>query len=351
MRLFLYFILIIYSEILLSNEKEIDNEKNNSKSDDMKNKLDNETSSKSDNKKSNKTKSNKNPKKEKKEQAPLPPIESISVIPEDVYNIPNDNVYSLTDDNFDNTLQNGKNYKWFVLLYSDLCGHCDFARREIRKIFPDYQYSKTLRFAEIEINKNPLTNKRFNIVHVPFIFMLKNNKMIILDLYPRQKNLKKFIETDYRLLLPEEIRPFPPKKEPKKSTWENIKKFIEDITSGINEILKEYGFKFEFTPMLLIALFIMIIIAIFVIDHFCCGFCNDEEIPKGKQKYSDEKSKENKEEKEENKENKIEEENDINEEEKIKREMKKEKEKKLEEKEDKIKENKNVKGTKKKKKE
>ena len=43
MRLFLYFILIIYSEILLSNEKEIDNEKNNSKSDDMKNKLDNET--------------------------------------------------------------------------------------------------------------------------------------------------------------------------------------------------------------------------------------------------------------------------------------------------------------------
>ena len=347
MRIFLYVILIFCSEILLSNEKEIDNEKNNSKSDDMKNKLDNETKSKSDNKKPNKK-----PKKEKKEQAPLPPIESISIIPEDVYNIPNDNVYSLTDDNFDNTLQNGKNYKWFVLLYSDLCGHCDFARREIRKIFPDYQYSKTLRFAEIEINKNPLTNKRFNVVHVPFIFMLKNNKIIILDLYPRQKNLKKFIETDYTLLLPEEIRPFPPKKEPKKSTLDNIKKFIEDITSGVNEILKEYGFKFEFTPMILIFLFIMIIVAIFIVDHFFCGCCHDEEEVKIKQKVQkdiDGKSKENK---EENKENKIEEEDNINEEEKIKREMKKEKEKKFEEnKEDKITENKNVKGTKKKKKE
>lgn len=343
MKIFLYVILIIYSEVLLSNEKEIENEKNNSKSDDMKNKLDNETNSKSE-----KKKSNKKPKKEKKEQPPLPPIESISVIPEDVFNIPNDNVYSLTDDNFDNTLQKGKNYKWFVLLYSDLCGHCDFARREIRKIFPDYQYSKTLRFAEIEINKNPLTNKRFNIAHVPFIFMLKDNKMIILDLYPRQKNLKKFIETDYRLLLPEEIRPFPPKKEPKRSTLENIKKFIEDITSGINEILKEYGIKFEFTPMMLIFLFIMIIISIFVIDHFCCGCCHDEEEPKGNlkvQKDSDGKVKDNKE-------NIIEEEDKSNEEEKIIREIKKENEKKMEEKkEDKIKENKNVKGTKKKKKE
>lgn len=350
MRLFLYVLLIIYSSIFLSNEKEIDNTKNNSKSDDMKNKLDNETNSKSENKKSNKTKSNKKSKKEKKEQAPLPPIESISVIPEDVYNIPNDNVYSLTDENFDNTLQNGKNYKWFVLLYSDLCGHCDFARREIRKIFPDYQYSKTLRFAEIEINKNPLTNKRFNIAHVPFIFMLKNNKMIILDLYPRQKNLQKFIETDYRLLLPEEIKPFPQKIEPKKSILENIKNFIEDISSGINEILKEYGVKFEFTPMLLIFLFIMIIVAIFILDQFCCGFCQDEEEVKIKQQYTDEESKKSKGDKKEN----IIEEDNINEDEKIKREteMEKEKEKKLEEqKEDKMKENKSVKGNKKKKKE
>ena len=345
MRLFLYVLLIIYSEIFLSNEKEIVNEKNNIKPDSMKNKLDNETK-KSDNKKLNKTKSNKKPKNEKKEQAPLPPIESISVIPEDVYNIPNDNVYSLTDDNFDNTLQNGENYKWFVLLYSDLCNHCDFARREIRKIFPDYQYSKTLRFAEIEINKNPLTNKRFNIAHVPFIFMLKNNKMIILDLYPRQKNLKKFIETDYRLLLPEEIRPFPPKKEPKRSIWENIKKFIEDVTSGINEILKEYGFKFEFTPILLIFLFALIIVSIFVFDHFCGGFCHDEEKPKGKEKDSD-SDRNSKENEEEIKENKIEEDNN-NEEEKIRREKEKEKEKKVEEKKE---DKKNVKGPKKKKKE
>ena len=345
MRLFLYVLLIIYSEIFLSNEKEIVNEKNNTKPDSMKNKLDNETK-KSDNKKLNKTKSNKKPKNEKKEQAPLPPIESISVIPEDVYNIPNDNVYSLTDDNFDNTLQNGENYKWFVLLYSDLCNHCDFARREIRKIFPDYQYSKTLRFAEIEINKNPLTNKRFNIAHVPFIFMLKNNKMIILDLYPRQKNLKKFIETDYRLLLPEEIRPFPPKKEPKRSIWENIKKFIEDVTSGINEMLKEYGLKFEFIPILLIVLFALIIISIFVFDHFCGGFCHDEEKPKGKEKDSD-SDRNSKENEEEIKEKKIEEDNN-NEEEKMRREKEKEKEKKVEEKKE---DKKNVKGPKKKKKE
>ena len=36
-------------------------------------------------------------------------------------------------------LKKGNTYKWFVILYSETCGHCEFARRELRKIFSQYK--------------------------------------------------------------------------------------------------------------------------------------------------------------------------------------------------------------------
>ena len=37
--------------------------------------------------------------------------------------IPNDEIYELSDGNFDIVIQNGNNYRWFVLFYVSTCGH------------------------------------------------------------------------------------------------------------------------------------------------------------------------------------------------------------------------------------
>ena len=49
--------------------------------------------------------------------------------------IPNDEIYELNDSNFDIVLQNGNNYRWFVLFYVSTCGHCRRAKKEIKSVF------------------------------------------------------------------------------------------------------------------------------------------------------------------------------------------------------------------------
>ena len=139
MRNLLFFILIIFSIFLLSKEKE--NEKKVENKNTTKKKEENKTSNKKEKKKKNKKSKKKEQKKEEKKLIPPPPLSFISDIPKDTYNLLNDNVYNLNDDTIDRTLRNGNNYRWFVILYSETCGHCYFARTEIRKILPEYKYS------------------------------------------------------------------------------------------------------------------------------------------------------------------------------------------------------------------
>ena len=47
-------------------------------------------------------------------------------------------------------LKKGNTYKWFVILYSETCGHCEFARRELRKIFSQYKKSQQQDLQELK---------------------------------------------------------------------------------------------------------------------------------------------------------------------------------------------------------
>ena len=373
MRNLLFFILIIFSIFLLSkekeNEKKVENKNTTKKKEENKTsdkKEENKISDKKEKKKKNKKSKKKEQKKEEKKLIPPPPLSFISDIPKDTYNLLNDNVYNLNDDTIDRTLRNGNNYRWFVILYSETCGHCYFARTEIRKILPEYKYSSYLRFAEIEVNINPNINMRFNIGGVPYIFILQNNTMYIMDLYPSQKNLIKFIETPLTDFLPEEKKPFPPKAKINNFSWDNILSVFQDATNTINDLLKDYGFKIQLTPTILIFTIVMIFGFSCILEYFCClKYCPDEEEIKP-EKIKDKKEENNKDEneieekKEDEKIEEINKDKDLSEEEKIKREKEKEeKEKKNEEKKedknknkkDEDKDNKNKKANKKKKKE
>ena len=280
MKSFQLFLITFLSMILLSIEK---NEEK---------KAETKTSKKKEKKKKSKNKKNdeKTEKKvEEKKLIPPPPLTFISDIPDDTYNLLNDNIYLLTDKTFDKVLQNGNNYRWFVILFSETCGHCYFTRTQIRKILPEYKYSSYLRFAEIEININPMVNQRFNYIEgVPYIFKLQNNTMYIMDSYPSPKNLVKFIEKDLTDFLPQDKKPFPQKIKINLFSLEAIQDTFEDLTNNINEFLDKKGIKLEFSPLTLL----ITIVFFFIILFYCCSiFAPDDkkEIKEEEKKdYNDE---------------------------------------------------------------
>ena len=182
-----------------------------------------------------------------------------------------------------------------------------------------------------------MSNMRFNIEGVPYIFILQNNTMYLMDSYPSQKNLNKFIEMDLGLFLPEEKRPFPPKVQFKQYWWDNLKNSFNDLTNNVNDFLNDHGIKYEFTPFILFIIGIITLVLGCVFEYLCClKFCPDEvEVQEDEKNNNEEKEKkEKKEEIKENKEEKMEKENngqtkekkEISEEERIKKEKEKENE-------------------------
>ena len=297
MKPFFFFLLIIISTFILTLEK--DNETNTTT-------IINQTKYSNINATLNNT-TPKKPKHKKNRPNMPPPLRSTSKIPNDTSHMPNNDIYSLNDLTFDMVLRGGNFYKWFVILYSETCGHCEHARREIRKIFPDYKNSTSIRFAEIEINKNHLTNMRFDIEGVPYIFLLQNESIYEFDLFPSVKNLKTFIETDFKEV-EEDLKPFPQMVPGFKVALVVLTNIFRGITNMINDLLWDWGFEFEFSPMLLFLSFIGFIVFICILEFYCCAkWCPDEEKPKKKKKKNRKKLEEEKKKVEEEK-KKIEEE-------------------------------------------
>ena len=123
--------------------------------------------------------------------------------------IPNDEIYELSDGNFDIVIQNGNNYRWFVLFYVSTCGHCRRAKKEIKAVFDKKEYSSNLRFAQIETQSNVMTSIRFNITQIPYIVLMENNTMIEMTKYPNQNNIIDFIKTNFTNNTEDEILPIP----------------------------------------------------------------------------------------------------------------------------------------------
>ena len=283
----------------------------------------------------NKNTTSNKPKSKKNKHNNPPPIKSSSNIPNDTTHIQNE-IFSLNDLTFDMVLRGGNYYKWLVILYSETCGHCEHARREIRKIFPEYKNSTLIRFAEIEINKNHLTNMRFDIEGVPYIFMLQNESMYELDLFPNQKNLKKFIETDFNDV-EDELRPFPKMVPFYHVGYVILSNILRGITNMVNDLLFDFGYEYEFTPMILVISFIGFISFICILEFYCCAkYCPDEDKPKKKRRKIKKKIDKKEEEKRKEEERKKEEEKKREEEKKKEEEEEEDDEEEEEEEDDEI---------------
>ena len=178
----------------------------------------------------------------------------------------NNEITVLTDEIFDTFLSEYSQYTHFIILFRSTCGRCLNARKEIRKIFEPKNFdTKNIRFSEIELLVNVRTKYRFNIVDTPVLILVKNNKYIELDEFPSEKNIIKFLKSEFEN----------PKDIPKPiSNFTYYYKFIIDklnsCTDIINAFLKSKGIdKFKVEPIMLFAI---IIIVIFTLIIYCiCG--------------------------------------------------------------------------------
>ena len=178
----------------------------------------------------------------------------------------NNEITVLTDEIFDTFLSEYSQYTHFIILFRSTCGRCLNARKEIRKIFEPKNFdTKNIRFSEIELLVNVRTKYRFNIVDTPVLILVKNNKYIELNEFPSEKNIIKFLKSEFEN----------PKDIPKPiSNFTYYYKFIIDkfnsFTDIINGFLKSKGIvKFKVEPIMLFAI---IIIVIFTLIIYCiCG--------------------------------------------------------------------------------
>ena len=184
----------------------------------------------------------------------------------------NNEITVLTDEIFDTFLSEYSQYTHFIILFRSTCGRCLNARKEIRKIFEPKNFdTKNIRFSEIELLVNVRTKYRFNIVDTPVLILVKNNKYIELNEFPSEKNIIKFLKSEFEN----------PKDIPKPiSNFTYYYKFIIDklnsCTDIINAFLKSKGIdKFKVEPIMLFAI---IIIVIFTLIIYCiCGVIKKRE--------------------------------------------------------------------------
>ena len=194
---------------------------------------------------------------------------------------PGNKTYDLNDLIFDHVIRNGEKYRWFVLFYSKTCGHCRRARKEINKLFDDFKNINTIRFAQMEAYDNTLTNVRFNITGVPYIVLIENNSIFELDLFPNYENLKKFISTNFTEIQ-EELKPLPRKVKFAYVAWVIFKQTLDSITESFNKLLKRHNINIHFNPYAFIATVLLTIILCCTCLVKCCIYCccNDEDIAK-----------------------------------------------------------------------
>ena len=116
----------------------------------------------------------------------------------------------LNDSNFDSTIQNGNNNRWLILFYLQTCYHCTRALDILNTTLElqEYENINNIKFASIEVSKNPKSSVRFNITKIPYIILVENKTMFELDSYVSEQKIFDFIQTNFTDVA-NDLKPFP----------------------------------------------------------------------------------------------------------------------------------------------
>ena len=188
-------------------------------------------------------------------------------------------IYELNDTSFDLVLQEGNIYRWLILFYSDSNTNCTKAKKEIENIFNSYKDINELKFAQMNIEENIMTNIRLNITEVPYIILLENDTIYEMNSTLSYENLDDFIFTIFSEVK-EDLKTLPEKVSKSYIQYIRYKQKLDTYVNEFNQFLFDLGIKIHLN-LLGFIIFIVCCIIIFyfslkiIYKYWCCSFSDE----------------------------------------------------------------------------
>ena len=178
----------------------------------------------------------------------------------------------LNDNNFHTFVKDGRDNRWLIIFFSESCYYCNRAIQILNNILYKNQFKSVnnIKFGKIDISINTKVNFRFNISEVPYIALIDNNSMIELNLYPNEKNLLNFIESNlsqwkYKLNIP--------KNNLLKYYYMSFDNSISIFVNNINNFLKSRHINYSMNSIVFMLLYIVLCIIFWTIIFKGCIIC------------------------------------------------------------------------------
>ena len=186
----------------------------------------------------------------------------------------------LNDNNFHTFVKDGRDNRWLIIFFSESCYYCNRAIQILNNILYKNQFKSVnnIKFGKIDISINTKINFRFNISEVPYIALIDNNSMIELNLYPNEKNLLNFIESN---LSKWKNKLNIPKNNLLKYYYMSFDNSISIFVNNINNFLKSRHINYSMNSIVFILLYIVLCIIFWAIIFkgciICCGHKKKED--------------------------------------------------------------------------
>ena len=178
----------------------------------------------------------------------------------------------LNDNNFNSFVKDGRDNRWLIIFFSESCYYCNRAIQILNNILYKNQFKSVnnIKFGKIDISINTKINFRFNISEVPYIALIDNNSMIELNLYPNEKNLLNFIESN----LSQWKNKFNiPKNNLLKYYYMSFDNSISIFVNNINNFLKSRHINYSMNSIVFMLLYIVLCIIFWTIIFKGCIIC------------------------------------------------------------------------------
>lgn len=178
----------------------------------------------------------------------------------------------LNDNNFHTFVKDGRDNRWLIIFFSESCYYCNRAIQILNNILYKNQFKSVnnIKFGKIDISINTKINFRFNISEVPYIALIDNNSMIELNLYPNEKNLLNFIESN---LSQWKNKLNIPKNNLLKYYYMSFDNSISIFVNNINNFLKSRHINYSMNSIVFMLLYIVLCIIFWTIIFKGCIIC------------------------------------------------------------------------------
>ena len=186
----------------------------------------------------------------------------------------------LNDNNFHTFVKDGRDNRWLIIFFSESCYYCNRAIQILNNILYKNQFKSVnnIKFGKIDISINTKINFRFNISEVPYIALIDNNSMIELNLYPNEKNLLNFIQSN---LSQWKNKLNIPKNNLLKYYYMSFDNSISIFVNNINNFLKSRHINYSMNSIVFMLLYIVLCIIFWTIIFkgciICCGHKKKED--------------------------------------------------------------------------